>query len=67
MSPLLVPYADVKVDINRSRKSRTSIETDYLGSCIGFLLGFKLDDEDTCLLTHYVFSIEETNLCPLDC
>ncbi len=64
---LLVPYADTNVDINDSDTSQTSIQTDNLSSCIGFLLDFKLDGVDRCLLSHYIFSIEETNLSPLDC
>jgi len=67
MSSLLVPYADEKVHINDSGANTTSIETDYLGSCIVFVLDFKNRDIDHCLLSHYTFSIEESKLSPLNC
>jgi len=45
---------NVFADKDQTKVSKTSIDTDSLRPCMIFL-------------GHYIFSIEETNLCPLEC
>ena len=62
ISTILVPFVNVKVDFNQSKKSTTKIGTDYLGPCICFLFDFICNDVDHCILDHYSFPQDEADL-----
>lgn len=62
ISTILVPFVDVKVDLNDSGKSTTTIGTDYLGPCICFLFDFMYQKQNLCILDHYTFSQDENDL-----
>ncbi len=48
----------VEVPEGESGVITNKIKTDYLGPCLGFLIDFKYEGEDQCVLSHYSFSIK---------
>ncbi|CAF3517647.1 unnamed protein product [Rotaria sp. Silwood1] len=59
---ILVPHANIMVDQNESNISNTTIGSDYMGPCLGFLLDFKYFGFQQCILSHYTFPISEKDL-----
>jgi hypothetical protein len=59
MSVPVVPDVVKNVEMNDSIFSKTTIPTKYLGPCLALLLKFKYYGKDSCVLTHYTFSIKE--------
>jgi hypothetical protein len=56
---VLVPDAEVMVEMNESDRSETTIGTDFLGPCLAFLLDFKFYGTATSFITYYSFSMKE--------
>ncbi|CAF4960130.1 unnamed protein product, partial [Rotaria sp. Silwood1] len=56
------PHANIMVDQNESNISNTTIGSDYMGPCLGFLLDFKYFGFQQCILSHYTFPISEKDL-----
>ncbi len=58
----VVPDVMKNVEMNDSIFSTAIIKTNYLGPCLALLLRFKYYGQDSCVLSHYTFSIKEKNL-----
>ncbi|CAF2978624.1 unnamed protein product [Rotaria sp. Silwood2] len=61
---ILVPHADVNVDMGESGTSKTTIATDYLGPCLCFLFDMKFFGDNVSFISHYSFSINDEKLSP---
>ncbi len=59
MSELLVPAVDDDVPMGKTRHSKTTIGTQYLGPCLGFLLTIQFYGAQYAILMHYTNYIEK--------